>query len=558
VARLPDARASLTRAQRALAWGLAVAYGAFLPLTIVRANSPVGPAWWAQYLPRALACGAAVLVLSRSVLSAPVRAASPERRRGLATFATYLAPPLLVFVLYWVAYFPALMSDDSYIQWRQVVTGQFNAFLPLALTLFYWLLAHVWRSPAMLTLGQAFLLAAAFAHAMAVLDRAGAPRRLLLALTIAFALFPLNGVYAVTIWKDILYNAAILWLTATAFVIVQSSGRALERWQTVAQLALGLAAVTLLRPNGPVPAFATALALLVSRSRRWPALLGAATLALTLIVGVQLGLTRATGETFDGWGFYSASPFIWDVGAVLSEEAAPLPPDGSFTCEDQIPVRKGHKPPRRHGTRRVTADARTSLALFDDVNEWGRIYTAHTFPYWRTRCAHWARLDLPGERDRFMATWLSLAKRNPWTILQHRINAARIGWIVDSDNYRASVRAERAISPKGTVIPSPWPALGRLADRVVRATLDNPRTHWLTAHPAPPTYVALLFLSLFAIRRRSPGSVAVLVPLASNWATTMAFCMAQDVRYFYAAFLIVPFAVALPWTTPEPAGGVQN
>jgi hypothetical protein len=540
----------LTRGQRAALWIASVVFGARVAyaieltgLTRTGSGLDLRAPWSLVFAAMAFVVGLFVVTAPES---APTKAEDPRPTQMLA----YVAVPFAVFCAYLLAFYPALMTEDSYREWDQVVSGHFNAILPLAYTLLSWVAAGLWMSPAAPVLMQVVALSVAFGASMVTLRRAGAPRNLVWGLTAGFALLPLNGAMAVSMWKDIAFSAALLWLTAIVFRICASQGRAAGERRIVLELAAALALVALLRPNGPAPALVTAVVLLACYPKTWRPLLAASAGAVSLMLFVNVGLARASHESFEGLGVYNASPFIYDIGAILHSDI------GTH--------RKKPKKSHAHAddddddedvelywvNEAVTPDERAALAQFDDATEWALLYQPQLYPYWHTKHDHWSRLDDPKKRDEFMRLWFALARRNPGTLLHHRMLTARIGWLMAADSYTASIYAHRVLPDRlGQVFEPPFPWLTRSVRHLLWATVDDGSLRPFIAHPAFASYLAFLFFALTAVRRRSARFLAVAAPLASNWAATMAFCMAQDARYFYSAFVVLPFALGLPWTT---------
>ena len=54
----------------------------------------------------------------------------------------YAAAPLVVWTVYWLAFFPGLVSMDSVNQWGQIVTGKYDDWHPVAHTWLVWLLTR--------------------------------------------------------------------------------------------------------------------------------------------------------------------------------------------------------------------------------------------------------------------------------------------------------------------------------------------------------------------------------------------------------------------------------
>jgi hypothetical protein len=548
--------------QRGWLWVIAAVFGARIAyaievtgLTRTSSGFDLRAPWSPVFA--AIAFVIAVLVVTRP--ERPPAAASYPRPYRIFVYA---ALPFAVFCFYLLAFYPALMTEDSYREWDQIVTGKFNAIMPLAYTLFSWVAAGLWKSPAAPVLAQATALALAFGASMVALERAGAPRRLLWGLTAGFALMPLNGAMAVSMWKDIAFAAAVLWLTVIVFRIWESQGDAVRGSRTVLALVAALALVALLRPNGPAPALVTAAVLLACYPKQWRSLGVASGGALFVVLFVNVGLSRVSHQSFDGAGVYNASPFIYDIGAVLRAD-----------LEERHVPKKHRKKAKEAGdadediqlvwrNERVTPYERATLGQFDNVLEWALMYESRLYPYWHTMRDHWRLLDDPEKRSELMHVWFALALRNPGVILHHRIQTARVGWLIHADDYHTSIYGRRVLPERlGRVIEPPFDWVTWIARFVLWETIDNYRWQPVLANPALPTYLAFFFFALVAVRRRSSRFLAVATPLAANWAATMAFCMAQDVRYFYSAFVVLPFALGLPWTAaraepgPRPESG---
>jgi hypothetical protein len=541
-----EAYRSATPEQRRWLCALAGIFGAYLPVTFVAPEGTYPP--FGLYLLAALGVGAAVLAVSVAIVTGKPRPAPavPRRSTWLST-VMYAAPPFAVFCAYLLLYFPAMANVDSYDQWDQIVRYRFDAFFPVAHTLIYWLPTLVWRSPAAPMLLQMTLLALSFGFSMAVVERNGAPRWLPWALTALFALHPVNGYFSVTFLKDILYSAAILWLTVVMFLVVQSEGNSLTSRGTLVHLVLALSAVALLRPNGVAPAFGGATLLLVRYRKRWRPLLASFGAFLAIYFGTSVGLARATHLSYVHHGFYEASPFIFDLGAVLHSDLVPRPKNPG----KQRGGRNDKRVVAENG--KVTPEERAVLQQFDDVNEWARLYKAHVIPYWHTKKDHWNLLDRPEKKAELLHAWFSIARRNPGEIIQHKIAASRVGWRIDS-----SVNME-TFAPEADGfrmhVPEFAPSATRAANRFLE-WMQSTETRWMWCHPGIWTYGSLFLFAVFAIKRSSATALLIASPLVLNWLATMAFCMAQNTRYFYASLLVLPFAASLPWTTAASPRGL--
>lgn len=543
--RLRDAYRSASTGQRLCLWALAVAFGAYIPLTIDVAGIARG---W-LYLPWSVGVFCVVFAAALAIVASKPGEAEPSTPRPLwICTLKYAALPFAVFCVYLVLYFPAMMSADSYDQWAQIERDQFDAFFPIANTLAFWLPTLVWQSPAASMFLQLTLLATSFGFGMAVLEHSGVSSRWIWAMTVLFALHPVNGYFSVTYLKDTLFSAAVLWLTVVVFRILRSRGDELASKGTLVHLALALASVALLRPNGPVPALGTAVLLLLAFRGAWRRLAVSFAATLAIYLGFNVGLARVVHMSYAHHGFYAASPFIYDLGAVLHTDLIPNPRYPHAT--PVIPRQGLPRDPRVVAPNgKLTERERAVLRQFDDIDEWARLYNPRLILYWHTRRSNWDLLDRPEKKAELMQVWSSVARRYPGLIIKHKFAASRIGWRIDADDLDPEMETYAPKQKRLDVpVPSIAPALTETANDVLVAIQNDRKLRVLTTMPAIWTYTSLFFVLAFAIKRRSVVELGVGVPLMVNWIATMGACMAQNTRYFYPAYLILPFVALLPWT----------
>jgi hypothetical protein len=181
----------------------------------------------------------------------------------------YALPICVVFGFHLLAFWPASMSPDSLDQWDQIVTFDFKDWHPTFHSLTLWLVTRIWESPSMAGIFQIVLLASSFGWALARLQVYGVPRTILFCSGLFFALTPVNGLMAITIWKDIPYSAAMLVFAVCLLEIALTSGRWLSTKKNIIFLALVILLVSLYRHNGIFPAFMTPLILFLLYPRQW-------------------------------------------------------------------------------------------------------------------------------------------------------------------------------------------------------------------------------------------------------------------------------------------------
>jgi hypothetical protein len=162
----------------------------------------------------------------------------------------YALPCVLVWSIYLVAFFPALMSQDSIDQWQQAMgITPLNDWHPPITAGIYWLAWRIFGSPAAVALAQIVVTAMLIAYGLKLLEQAGVPRWVCWGSSILAAIIPVNGLMLITLWKDIPYAIDILGLTILLLQMVLRPERAerMRFWLAIGVLSAFLA---LVRHNG--------------------------------------------------------------------------------------------------------------------------------------------------------------------------------------------------------------------------------------------------------------------------------------------------------------------
>ena len=133
-------------------------------------------------------------------------------------FVSFAIPLLAVWLFYWGAFYPAIMSKDSKVQWEQAhgifigysrIANDNPAFHVLCMKALY----QLWDTPAVVSLAQILAMTVSLAYALTLLLRLRAPRLLVAAALLTAVVSLNNGLMAVTLWKDIPYTVVVVAIT---------------------------------------------------------------------------------------------------------------------------------------------------------------------------------------------------------------------------------------------------------------------------------------------------------------------------------------------------------
>lgn len=126
-----------------------------------------------------------------------------------------------VFLLWFFAFYPGVMSVDSLSQWEQAMTGKYNNWHPFVSTLYIQTFQLFSNSPALISLFQLFLTSLLFSYIFQYFIKQGIPKIIIF---VCFGLFVSSipiGVYNITIWKDVPFS---LFIVALSFFIIMKRG----------------------------------------------------------------------------------------------------------------------------------------------------------------------------------------------------------------------------------------------------------------------------------------------------------------------------------------------
>lgn len=447
---------------------------------------------------------------------------------GLATLALLSA--------WWAAYFPGLMTVDTFQAWEQIDAGVYQDWHPVIHTWVMGLLVSLWDSPGVVSLAQVIGLAGVLGNLTRQLASVSVPRWARIALPILLACIPPVGKMVVTIWKDVPFGISVMWVFVEVIGAVGAQRDGWSWWRAT-RLGLALLNVLMWRHNGLLVAFAVLAFLWVAFRIRWRSML-----VVTLVAVGGLALVKGPlYSALDAWPtptLQSHATLVHDVGAIISEHEAGLSQDDRAFLEQILPLERWGSGPD---------------GLYDCRQATGLIFARELFPAARYdpsgRLVPIAELDrvlyqnpdsnfLTVEAKRFRAIWFDSIRRWPLTFLGHRLCVSASAW------SPVSAFGESPLVPGSQVASN---SLGFETEPLspgLKRVLDQYNRLWGTALPLswrPAVVVYLGFLAaIVGWRRRRdvmPEFWAVTVPGFFAWLSVVLVTPGQSFRYVWPAYL---------------------
>lgn len=159
--------------------------------------------------------------------------------------------PFIIFLAYLYVYNPGVLTYDSFNQLHQIATGHFSNWHPFFHTFIEMLCLKIYASPISIAVLQILV----FSTMWMVIckyhrddDGKSKTFTLQVIITLIISLIPINAIYAITLWKDVLFSYFIMFLCFLIKVMLDKKGKV--DLKLVAVMAVVMAIVSQLRLNG--------------------------------------------------------------------------------------------------------------------------------------------------------------------------------------------------------------------------------------------------------------------------------------------------------------------
>ncbi len=476
-------------------------------------------------------------------LQAPERTPSRVERWCAGRYSSHYVSALcfLIFGSWWLAFYPAISTVDSDQSWSQAHMWLFQDWHPVFYTWTIAVLVRTWNSPAIVTATQLLCFVAVLGGLHRRLLRLGVPALLAFITPVLIALSPQTGLTSMTMWKDVPFAIAVLWMFTEVLDVVADSKRYFASWGRCLRLAGSLTAVILYRHNGKLLVAGVGLALLICCRAYWRrvAVAGAATL---VVYGLVTGPMYSYLNVWPSPAMFTYTVFLHDMAAVVNEHEADLPaadraflnsilpinrwkaktadnPDGLFFCRQATPL---IFPPEFYPKMRLDRD--------------GKLVPAASLPLVFRQNSE--SVFLEQHKSEFRALWIRSLKRWPGTIFRQRRCVGSLAW---NPGYHGKIQVlrppfESTVTTPQLVMKPKSMALRRFWLEPLR-WWDFPNIRFLTWHAATWCYLGFISVAAVAWRRRNWRFLLAGASGFAAWFSVLTFTPGQSSRYMFPAYL---------------------
>ncbi|MBP1308127.1 hypothetical protein JOD82_001142 [Paenibacillus sp. 1182] len=434
--------------------------------------------------------------------------------------AVFLVPIIISWSIYFLSYYPGLMSGDSLDQWRQLSTFEFGDAHPIYDTLFKLLITKIWYSPAAIVLAQMMFLLSALLYAFRSLLKFEVNRRILWGMSILFSLIPVNSMMIISIWKDVTYSISLFLLTIVLINLYAEKEQWFKSKKNLFLLALSFFLVLMFRHNGIISVIGTLFLLLVFYKSKWKKIALIGITVLVLFFGMKSVLVKVLDIV--------PSPSILTFNIPIQQVASILS-SGVELDEEQTQVIKKAMDPG--------------------------IWISEYNPYVVDPIIFNPNFDMLIFNDRkykvqFMKVWIELIAKEPEIAIKSWLQQTSVVWRISQPSNSSTLFTERGIVHTGreyldkynlkteSLIPDSLVRIQAFLDRTQESDLV-----WLLWRPALYIFISMLFGLIFVFRNNL-RSLIIFSPVMLNVIGLFAAIPAQQIRYLYPSilctFIIIP------------------
>lgn len=421
-----------------------------------------------------------------------------------------------------LSFFPGILTSDNVDQISQAENNNYFNAHPILHTFFIGTLTQlggIWI-PALI---QIIIFALSWTYVCKLLRKINNSKKnaiLQIIVTCIIAIMPLNFMYSITIWKDIIYSYSFLILLGLLYFGIKK-----EYQYTTSQIIIySLACVTIMkfRHNG-VPIgfimFVITVVLNIFKVRKLKEILKFVSSFIIIFIIMTIpswcvNIVKDSGGTSGAL----TSTEIYCMGGLLNEDINLEPEEREF------------------------------LNTIMDVDLWKESYSPYNgSPILFNNQYHGSVLDDKENKSKFDGIFKKYAKQKPMTILKHFLSVNSIWWsIPEQYGMHSVVLSNSWVSEmsNGRYDNHPiWEYGNKKLINYVDKTMRNKLAYEFNYRPATAVLISLICVVGICFKEKKKMYLVILLPMLLNIGTYVFLISSQDQRYFYPCFMTEYIAV---------------
>jgi hypothetical protein len=409
-----------------------------------------------------------------------------------------------------IAYNPAISNFDATLQFMQA-KGDYpiiNWHSPY-MTLILRLLLGVYDNASFIVMVQCACFAYVIARAASSLYKnGGLSFSVAIILTFAFVMMPGNYIHFVTLRKDTLYCAVILWLTVLMYELISNPQKCIKSLRFCIEMIMAMASVYLFRQNGIVPFIFIALGVL--------ALFKANARSICIVFAAAAFIFFITGPIYDMLDVRGMAPGSKYIG--LGHDIFSVEQLGGDVSEEA-----------QHLT--------DEMEVLDD----------YEFSVYRSTYTYGEGVQIQESMGEFLKIYLDTYSRNPALMtkaifcrndaIYSMISPAPLAlsaYTLDGQDYEYWAENYPPRKPN---------ALTGFFERINQYTIESDFLRNIIWHTGVYTWIIILSALVLAYRKRTKY-LFMIIPIAGQIISLILSCSWNDYRYYWPIMVCGLFVLA--------------
>lgn len=331
--------------------------------------------------------------------------------------------------------------------------------------------------------------------------------------TIIICVIPLNFMYSITLWKDILYSYAFL--LSLIFIVVGIKEDYKFTNMQIVLISLSSVSIIEFRKNGlPIGLFVFGFLMLANivknKNIKDTFKFIISFFIITIIMNIPQWIVNKVPEISGGSVLNSTK--VYCMGKLLNEGIE------------------------------ITDEEKEFLNTILDVNEWKEnfdLYSGNGILF--NPDINNNTLRNKENEDKFDEIFMKYAKQNKKSVIKHFLNINSIWWSIKEKGPMHSVVTSNIwISEMTNGAYNNKPILTGLNDKIekyINKSFSNSLVYELFYRPAVPLYISIILCIIIILKEKKKSYILLLIPMLLNIATYVILISSQDQRYFYTCFM---------------------
>ena len=432
-----------------------------------------------------------------------------KRKMNKKSFFIIFFLMLLSWIPFLLRYFPARMTPDSFYVIHYANEGILSDLHTFGHTWFFGMFFHLGKlifgnlniAVAFGTLGQMVTLSLIFTNVIRVLHNAGVKKIILIALFVFYALTPLNGMYSVTLWRDVLFGAAFPLLAVYLYEYINNEYKL--SWKQVLLVLLSILFILFFRNNG-IYVFILTIILIPFFNKHHKKIIFISGILITILYFV------IKGPIFDAFGV-AKTKSIEAYSIPLQQISRVIYLDGNISKKQREELNKYIKVDSiKESYRQVISDPIKNISNGDVIS------------------------DNLGD---FLSLWFRLLLKNPRIYVESYIMQTIGYWYPTIDYGGNETHLQSFFEEDVTSSPITGDKINNIIDKYTSKTMPFSNIFWSIG----TSFILLIISTAIMLYNGNKKYLILNIPLYALWAVIMISTpVFAELRYIYGLLITIP------------------